>query len=104
MAMLAKSAYPAPMGSAGYNVSYQHSPTFRVPILTSSTSQGVFTSPTESEFSETYDSENAIRYISALAAKSDTLTNAVRGWDELKVGEWLKSINCAQYIELFRSM
>jgi len=26
-----------------------------------------------------------------------------RNWDEIRVGDWLKSINCAQYIELFQS-
>lgn len=25
-----------------------------------------------------------------------------RHWDEDKVGEWLKRINCAQYVELFK--
>lgn len=42
-------------------------------------------SPTETEFSEAYDAPEAI---------SD--------WDEKKVGEWLRSINYAQYESLFR--
>lgn len=61
--LASKSAYPAPMGGAGYSAPYQHSPTYRVPTLTATTNQGVFTSPTESEFSETYDTENSIRYV-----------------------------------------
>ena len=47
---------------------------------------GVFTSPTESEFSESYKE-----------AKESILD-----WDESRVGDWLKSINCAQYVEIFR--
>ena len=27
-----------------------------------------------------------------------------RHWDEDKVGDWLKRINCAQYVELFKRM
>lgn len=45
---------------------------------------GAFASPTESEFSEPYD-----------------VSDSVRTWDETRVGDWLKSINCAQYVELF---
>lgn len=29
-------------------------------------------------------------------------TDQDRHWDEEKVGDWLKRINCAQYVELFR--
>lgn len=44
-----------------------------------------FASPTESEFSEVYDAPDSVRH-----------------WDEDKVGDWLKRINCAQYVEMFR--
>lgn len=46
----------------------------------------VFTSPTESEFSE-------------------SLTDSREGvldWDEVRVGDWLRSINCAQYVDVFK--
>ena len=45
----------------------------------------MFASPTESEFSEIYDAPDSVRH-----------------WDEDKVGDWLKRINCSQYIELFK--
>ncbi|KAM3415854.1 hypothetical protein BST61_g9358 [Cercospora zeina] len=48
---------------------------------------GVFTSPTESEFSESY---------------RDVGGSNVLQWDEERVGEWLKSINCAQYVDMFK--
>ncbi|KAJ4368873.1 ATP binding [Neocucurbitaria cava] len=45
----------------------------------------MFASPTESEFSEIYDAPDAVRH-----------------WDEDKVSDWLKRINCAQYVDLFK--
>lgn len=45
-----------------------------------------FTSPTESEFSESY---------------KDT-RDSVQEWDETRVAEWLKSINFGQYVDIFR--
>ena len=51
------------------------------------TATGVFTSPTESEFSESY---------------KDSARDSVQDWDESRVGDWLRSINCGQYVELFR--
>lgn len=47
----------------------------------------LFTSPTESEFSESY---------------RDNASDSVQDWDEARVGEWLRSIQCGQYVELFR--
>jgi mitogen-activated protein kinase kinase kinase len=47
---------------------------------------GLFTSPTESEFSESY---------------RDGIS--VLEWDEARVGDWLRSINCGQYVEIFRN-
>ena len=46
----------------------------------------VFTSPTESEFSDSYKDAR----------------DSVLEWDEARVGDWLKSMNCGQYVELFR--
>ncbi|KAL8701451.1 MAG: hypothetical protein Q9201_004903 [Fulgogasparrea decipioides] len=91
MAMLAsKSSYPSSMGmgSTQPSSSSQYSNTLtshRTPVIGSS-HNGPFASPTESEFSDGYDS-------------SDT---AVRSWDERRVCEWLRSINCAQYEQLFK--
>ena len=47
---------------------------------------GLFTSPTNSEFSDVYDG-----------------LDSVRAWDEKKVGEWLQSIRCGQYESLFKA-
>ncbi|KAL9083296.1 MAG: hypothetical protein Q9159_005859 [Coniocarpon cinnabarinum] len=45
----------------------------------------IYASPTDSEFSENYsDSDD------------------VRRWDERRVGDWLRSINASQYVDLFR--
>ncbi|KAG8630056.1 hypothetical protein KVT40_001675 [Elsinoe batatas] len=78
MAMLAsRSQYPGALGNS--NGAY------RAAALGGVAAQGVFASPTESEFSESYDT-----------------SDAVRSWDELRVGDWLKSINCSQYVELFQ--
>ncbi|PSK40076.1 hypothetical protein B9Z65_8016 [Elsinoe australis] len=77
MAMLAsRSQYPGALGNS--NGAYRQA-------ALAGAGQGVFASPTESEFSESYDT-----------------SDAVRSWDEIKVGDWLKSINCAQYVELFQ--
>ncbi|PNS17015.1 hypothetical protein CAC42_4979 [Sphaceloma murrayae] len=77
MAMLAsRSQYPGPLGNS--NGAYRQA-------ALAGAGQGVFASPTESEFSESYDT-----------------SDAVSTWDEGKVGDWLKSINCAQYVELFQ--
>ncbi|KAI9888939.1 MAG: ATP binding [Vezdaea aestivalis] len=43
-------------------------------------------SPTESEFSDAYDSADLIR-----------------SWDERSVAQWLKSINCGQYEPIFKA-
>ncbi|KAI9826929.1 MAG: ATP binding [Thelocarpon impressellum] len=47
---------------------------------------GNFASPTESEFSDVYDAPDS-----------------VRSWDEKRVGEWLRTINCGQYEHIFRA-
>ncbi|KAL9107836.1 MAG: hypothetical protein Q9227_007351 [Pyrenula ochraceoflavens] len=86
MAMLAsKPSMPSGAHSAHYAPS---SMSFhRTQTANSTTSQdGLFTSPTESEFSDIHDS-----------------AEAVRSWDEKKVGEWLRSIRCGQYEPLFQA-
>lgn len=93
MAMLAsKSPYPAPsLGGGSSQPSTQYSgssmSTYRSHATAARTEQPFFASPTESEFSELYDAPDSIRH-----------------WDEDKVGDWLKRINCPQYVELFKSM
>lgn len=85
MATLAsRSPYPAPSHSS--NMTTGH---YRVPNATAingNAHAGVFTSPTESEFSESY---------------RDT-RDSVLDWDEVRVGDWLRSINCGQYVDIFR--
>ncbi|KAF2796848.1 MAP kinase-like protein [Melanomma pulvis-pyrius CBS 109.77] len=91
MAMLAsKSSYPTPslgggsasQSSAQYNGSMSG---YRNHTTAARADHAFFASPTESEFSEAYDAPDAVRH-----------------WDERKVGDWLKRINCAQYVELFK--
>lgn len=78
--------YPAPLGSAGMQNSH-----YRVQASSAAAAAAngtnLFTSPTESEFSESY---------------RDNASDSVQDWDEARVGEWLRSIQCGQYVELFR--
>lgn len=74
--LTSRSTHPASLG-AGYNPSRFNS--------TASQHTAIVGSPSESEFSE-HDTQDAIRR-----------------WDEVKVGEWLRQINCAQYVDLFKS-
>ncbi|KAF2447217.1 Ste11-type MAPKK kinase [Karstenula rhodostoma CBS 690.94] len=90
MAMLAsKPSYSAPaLGSSSSQTSTQYSASlssYRNQGAASRADQSLYASPTESEFSEVYDAPDAVRH-----------------WDEEKVGDWLKRINCAHYVELFR--
>ncbi|KAJ4335446.1 ATP binding [Didymella glomerata] len=90
MAMLAaKSPYPTPsLGGGPSQATSQYNATmnnYRSHTSAARADQTMFESPTESEFSEIYDAPDA-----------------VRNWDEDRVVDWLKSINCSQYIELFR--
>jgi mitogen-activated protein kinase kinase kinase len=86
--LASRQPYPAPLGSAGMAPSTAH---YRVPPATaaavSGTNHNVFTSPTESEFSESY---------------RDNAAESVQDWDETRVGDWLRSINCGQYVDVFR--
>lgn len=50
-----------------------------------------------------YDAPDAIRYATpSLGPVYEA--NSSRHWDEDKVGDWLKRINCAQYVDLFKRM
>ena len=71
-----RTPYPAP----------SHSSHYRISNVANLNGHGVFTSPTESEFSEPYRDAR----------------DSVIDWDEAQVGEWLRSINCGQYVDIFR--
>lgn len=89
--LASKPSYSAPsLGSSASQTSTQYSASmssYRNQGAASRADQPPYASPTESEFSEVYDAPDAVRH-----------------WDEEKVGDWLKRINCAQYVELFRRM
>ncbi|KAK4548092.1 hypothetical protein LTR36_010812 [Oleoguttula mirabilis] len=84
--LASRAPYPAPVFSS--NMPATH---YRVPASAAlgghHAAAGVFTSPTESEFSESY---------------KDSARDSVQEWDESRVGDWLRSISCGQYVELFR--
>jgi mitogen-activated protein kinase kinase kinase len=61
----------------------QYAATYRMPQAREH--HGFFASPTESEFSEHFDITPA----------------SVKAWDESRVADWLRSINCGQYVEIF---
>ncbi|KAF1993355.1 Pkinase-domain-containing protein [Amniculicola lignicola CBS 123094] len=89
MAMLAsKSPYPTPSLNGGGSQSsapYSGVSAYRTHATAARAEHAFFASPTESEFSELYDAPDSVRH-----------------WDEDKVGDWLKRINCVQYVELFK--
>ncbi|MCJ1247238.1 ATP binding [Trapelia coarctata] len=60
-------------------------PSHRTPVM-GNTQNGPFASPTESEFSDPSEGHDS-----------------VRSWDEKRVGDWLRSINCGQYVEVFKA-
>lgn len=86
MAMLAKTTFP--MGGAPTMVTTDYSsglPTSRrVPAVTGSSHGGGYTSPTESDYS---DSEGP---------------DSVKNWDEDRVCDYLASVKCGEYEKLFR--
>lgn len=87
MAMLAKTTFPAALGSSGSSLvantpSSNMPPTRRAPTMVSS-GQG-FASPTESEFSDVDG------------------PGAVKNWNEDQVCEYLRSVKCGEYEKLFR--
>ena len=54
-------------------------------LMSSTVHSNSFASPTESEFSEVFEGPDS-----------------VRSWDEKRVADWLKSINCGQYTDAFK--
>ncbi|KAH8598073.1 BcSTE11, mitogen-activated protein kinase [Bisporella sp. PMI_857] len=88
MALLAsKSPFPAPLMPSSSNLSSSSGPSVshssrRVPAMV--TTNQSFASPTESEFSDMDGPESA------------------KNWDEERVCEWLRSVNCGDYEKLFR--
>ena len=108
MAMLAsKPAYSAPsLGSSSSQTPVPYSATtssYRNQPSASRAEHSVYASPTESEFSEVYDAPDAVRCGHSPSVPEDK-ANTARHWDEEKVGDWLKRINCAQYVDMFRRM
>ncbi|MCJ1476933.1 ATP binding [Lambiella insularis] len=84
-----KASFPASMGMGPTQMPSTREytsapPTHRTPII-ASTSNGPFASPTESEFSERSEGSDSIR-----------------SWDERRVGDWLRSIKCGQYEQVFK--
>ena len=85
--LASRSPYPAPTFANNMPPTQYRVPAPAMLSGNHSTTAGVFTSPTESEFSESY---------------KDSARDSVQEWDESRVGDWLRSINCGQYVELFR--
>ncbi|PWY70233.1 MAP kinase [Aspergillus heteromorphus CBS 117.55] len=86
--MLAKATYN-PMGVTATQTpttSYYTGSSQKTATAGDSQNGMLFTSPTESSFSEVYDG-----------------LDAVRSWDEKQVVAWLHSINCGQYEALFKA-
>ncbi|KAI7073639.1 hypothetical protein KC352_g42266, partial [Hortaea werneckii] len=93
-ALASRAPYPGPTFASSSNMAAPSTSHYRVPassglgpIHGQAGAAGMFTSPTESEFSESY--------------KESARENVV-DWDEARVGDWLRSINCGQYVDLFR--
>jgi mitogen-activated protein kinase kinase kinase len=90
MAMLAsKSPYSSNIGNASHSSLRNFSESSqRTQHATASSAlqDDLFSSPTESEFSDVYDG-----------------LETVRAWDENKVATWLHSIRCGQYEPVFRA-
>src|SRR5277367_955270 len=89
MALLAaKPAYSSHMGGSSQTTLRRYPESERMTHLAapSSAYEDLFTSPTESEFSEISEG-----------------LDSIRSWDEKKVGDWLHTIRCGQYEQLFRA-
>ena len=88
--LASKSPYSATIGNASHsslrNFSESSQRTQHATTTSSALQDGLFTSPTESEFSDVYDG-----------------LDTVRAWDENKVAAWLHSIRCGQYEQVFRA-
>ncbi|KAL9636700.1 MAG: hypothetical protein Q9164_002661 [Protoblastenia rupestris] len=89
MAVLAsKAPYTSTLGMGPNQppVVSQYAVNYRKPVGNNDAHNGApFLSPTESEFSEHNEGQESIR-----------------SWDEKRVGEWLRDINCGQYEPLFK--
>lgn len=86
--LASKSPYPAPslVGASVQSSQYSSSmSSYRAHATAARSDHAFFASPTESEFSEGYDTPDSVRH-----------------WDEEKVADWLQRINCSQYVELFK--
>ena len=87
MMLASKSPYTTAFGSAQQVAVRNFSESSGKSQMTATALQdGLFSSPTDSEFSDVYDGLDSIRV-----------------WDEKKVGEWLQSIRCGQYEALFKA-
>jgi len=90
MAMLASSKAPFPLSisSSSQQMATRNfsESSHKTQLSSLALQDGLFTSPTDSEFSDVYDG-----------------LDAIRAWDEKKVGEWLHTIRCGQYESLFKA-
>jgi mitogen-activated protein kinase kinase kinase len=85
--LASKSPYTANVGSSQHSLSRNISESsVRTQTTSMALQDGLFTSPTDSEFSDVYDG-----------------LDSIRAWDEKKVGEWLHSIRAGQYESLFKA-
>ena len=103
--LASKSPYPTPsLGGSSSQASAQYNSSissYRNHTSNARADQSMFASPTESEFSEIYDAPDAVRYVKPRPAPTFT-ANTRRHWDEDRVADWLKRINCSQYVDLFK--
>ena len=108
MAIVAtKAPYPTPVsGSPGQPTTHYltNLSAYRSNTQKAESNHGFFSSPTESEFSESYEVPDSVKYKHSRKASCYCFTKLLhRSWDENGVGDWLRSINCAHYVDVFRS-
>ncbi|EHY56584.1 ATP binding [Exophiala dermatitidis] len=86
--LASKPPYAANIATPAQQVSNRNmsDPIQRTHVSSTALQDGLFTSPTDSEFSDVYDG-----------------LDSIRAWDEKRVGEWLHSIRCGQYESLFKA-
>lgn len=75
-------------------------------LISSTAHNNSFASPTESEFSEVFEGPDSVKYVLRQASTLSHMhtDNRFRSWDEKRVVDWLKSINCGQYSDTFKGM
>ena len=85
--LASKSPYPAPLGSASIQQASLSSSTGQSSrrVLGMASNNHTFSSPTESEVSESIDDPDS-----------------AKNWDEERVCDWLHTVNCGPYEKLFR--